>query len=454
VKRKCNFPCLFNCKAYNETRLWLGAKGNEEKKMKTRTTFILSLTAIVALAAGSVFGAYSGGTGDPCTPYQIADVNDLLALAADTNDYNKCFILTADINMGGQVFTTAIIGSGSPFTGTFDGNGHKITNFTINGGSNSFLGLFGIINPGGSVKNLGLENSAVSGYKYVGGLVGNNINGTIRNCYSTGQVNGYYLLIGGLVGENFGSISCCYSTGIVSGSSGTSMVGGLVGDNDSGGVISSCYSTGTVSVIANGVNVGGLAGMNYASSIINCYATGSVSGSDKVGGLVGRTYHGSSINYCFSAGQTIGSTNVGGLVGGNDSDSNTLNSFWDIQTSGQTTSAAGTGQTTAQMKTLSTFTSAGWDFTNETTNGTDDYWRMCVDGVNYPQLNWQYAQYGDFACPDGVSMEDLTYFVGRWLESDCTYANNNNCGGTDMDVSGTVDFKDFAIFAENWLSGE
>lgn len=154
--------------------------------MKTPTTFILSLTIIITISAGSAFGAYSGGTGEPNDPYQIADANDLLALAADTNDYGKCFILTADVNLQGQVFTKAIIAmdtvtggisffEGTPFTGTFDGNDYKITHFTINGGSNSYLGLFGKIDTGGSVKNLGLENCIVSGSSalsfHSGGLV-------------------------------------------------------------------------------------------------------------------------------------------------------------------------------------------------------------------------------------------------------------------------------------------
>ena len=200
-----------------------------------------------------------------------------------------------------------------------------------------------------------------------------------------------------------------------------------MGRND--GNISNCYSTGDVTDGDNPGLFGGLVGYNTSGTISNCYSTGSVSGGS-------------------------GSFCVGGLVGWENNGSGIVSSFWDINTSGQTTSTGGTGKTTAQMKTLSTFTSAGWDFTNETANGTNDYWRMCVDGVNYPQLNWGYARYGDFACPDGVGMEDLSYFVQRWLESDCSYANNNDCGGTDMDASGAVDFKDFAIFAENWLSGE
>jgi hypothetical protein len=135
--------------------------------MKARTTLILFLTAIITLAAGSAFGKYSGGTGEPNDPYQIATKADLLALAADANDYSKNFVLTADVNMEGQVFTTAIIAAdtnsssgfqGTTFVGTFGGDSHKITHFTINDGSNGYLRLFGQIGFGGLVKNLGFEN--------------------------------------------------------------------------------------------------------------------------------------------------------------------------------------------------------------------------------------------------------------------------------------------------------
>jgi hypothetical protein len=102
------------------------------------------------------------------------------------------------------------------------------------------------------------------------------------------------------------------------------------------------------------------------------------------------------------------------------------------------------------MKTLSTFTDAGWDFLGETINGTEDTWRMCVNGVDYPRLNWESIA-GDFMCPDGMNVEDLDYFVQRWLLGDC--ASSNNCGGADMNGSGAVDFADFAIFAQHWLEG-
>ena len=64
-------------------------KNHEEKKMKTRTTFILSLTAILTLAAGSAFGKYSGGSGTAGNPYKIATKVDLLALAANTDGLRR-----------------------------------------------------------------------------------------------------------------------------------------------------------------------------------------------------------------------------------------------------------------------------------------------------------------------------------------------------------------------------
>jgi len=94
---------------------------------------------------------YSGGTGEPNDPYQIATAADLMALGNEPNDYDKHFILTADIDLdpklpGRRVFDRAAIApdvndatwhwfGGTPFTGVFDGKGHTISHLTIQGGS-------------------------------------------------------------------------------------------------------------------------------------------------------------------------------------------------------------------------------------------------------------------------------------------------------------------------------
>ncbi len=291
---------------------------------------IVSTTSVELVESAQA--KYSGGSGTAGDPYKIANATDLLFFAAVTYDYDKCFILTADIDLdcnlpGGQVFTTAVIArdvnnsnrdfDGFTFTGTFDGKGHKITNLTIdsNGAGNDYLGLFGKIN-GGEVKNLGLENVSITSGDYslyLGGLAGDSYYGTISDCYSTGAVIGGYESdgLGVLVGRGK-NISNCHSTGTVIGGIFSDALGGLAGR---GVNISNCHSTGNVSGGDNSCYLGGLVGMGYGT-ISNCYSTGTVTGGHCLGGLAGDGS--ASISGCYSTGAVIGgdgSYGLGGLVG-------------------------------------------------------------------------------------------------------------------------------------------
>ena len=140
---------------------------------------------------------------------------------------------------------------------------------------------------------------------------------------------------------------------------------------------------------------------------------------------------------------------LGGLVGGSGL-SSYIACFWDIEIGGPD-NGYGIPKTTLEMQDPNTFISAGWDFVGETTNGTNNYWRLCADGIDYPKLAWQSIT-GDIACPDGVNLVDFAYIASRWLENDCEYSNNN-CGGADLDTSGMVGIADVVILAENWLEG-
>jgi hypothetical protein len=251
----------------------------------------------------------------------------------------------------------------------------------------------------------------VSTYYHFGGLVGYNLyEGMILNCYATGEVSGDWYT-GGLVGTNDGTVSNCYAAAGVSGNNDTA---GLVGHNCHG-TISNGYATGESS---GDWYTGGLAGHNCYGTISNCYATGTVDGNHYTGGLVG------------SSGGTVSA------------------SFWDIETGGPN-NGIGTPKTTAEMKTKRTFTDAGWDFVGETINGPNDYWRMCVDSVNYPLLSWQFVP--DFVCPDGVDFRDFAFFANHWMYDNC--GGSNDCGGTDLDFSDTVDANDLKIFCDHWLEG-
>jgi len=55
---------------------------------------------------------------------------------------------------------------------------------------------------------------------------------------------------------------------------------------------------------------------------------------------------------------------------------------------------------------------------------------------------------GDMDGDGYVNLMDLSLFAGQWLANNCTPPDW--CSGADIDHSGIVDFKDFAVLAENW----
>jgi hypothetical protein len=174
----------------------------------TADFFLFSLDAVAQRK-------YHGGTGEPNDPYRIATAQDLMLLGETPEDYDKHFILTADIDLdpnlpGRKVFDRAVIApdtndvesdfQGTPFRGFFDGNDHNISHMTIKG--DSYLGLFGRLGSGAIISNLGLEAVDVNGTGIiVGGLVGWNEYGSIAVSYCDGTVTGNYHA-GGLAGLN------------------------------------------------------------------------------------------------------------------------------------------------------------------------------------------------------------------------------------------------------------
>jgi len=321
-----------------------------------RAILLTLMTCLLGLPANA---KYSGGTGEPNDAYEIATAADLIALGETPDDYDKHFLLVADIDLdpnlpGRKVFDRAVIApdindtaygfQGTPFKGVFDGNGHTISHFKVTG--KHFLGLFGQLGswdaPACEVRNLGVADVNITGSgDWVGGLVGTNgglgsyRRGRITNCYSTGAVSGSRD-VGGLVGWNNGTIKDSYAAGSVAG---LSRVGGLAGTNGATGW--KVFTTGVIS---------------------NCYSVSSVTGTADVGGLLG-TDEGGEVSRC----------------------------FWDIETSGQATSDGGTGKTTAEMRTAKTFLDAGWDLVGETANGTEDIWWI-LEGKDYPHLWWEAAE--------------------------------------------------------------
>ena len=298
--------------------------------------------------------------------------------------------------------------SGSEFSGTFDGNGHTISNLYINNTTDSEAGLFGRTYAS-TISDIGIMDAVVtttSQTDYTGILVGFN-SGVIENSYSTGSVT-VVNAVGGLVGNNDGSINNSYSTGSVTG---VNDVGGLVGINDAS--INNSYSTG--SVTASGDNAGGLVGNNQLTGRIDfsfsitsvngytsvgglvgqnsgiiedSYSQGSVSGTnDWVGGLVGDNISSGSVINTYSTGSVNGSGIVGGLISANNGF--VSDSYWDTETSGMGTSDGGTGKTTLEMHAIATFTN--WDIVDISVFNMLSPSDWYIDeGNDYPRLFWEF----------------------------------------------------------------
>ncbi|MGK0215455.1 MAG: hypothetical protein ACI9NA_000561 [Gammaproteobacteria bacterium] len=223
-----------------------------------------------------------------------------------------------------------ISSSSTPFTSTFDGNGHQIRNLYINRSSTNYVGLFGyILGESAQLRNIGLtgELMQVLGDDYVGGLVGYAKSAArIDQSYVTGAVSGSSS-VGGLAGRSYSNsaINNSFASGAVTGDS---SVGGLVGYFSSS-TINSSFATGAVT---GNSSVGGLVGTLSSSDISTNFASGAVTGNSSVGGLVGYSSS-STINSSFATGAVIGDSYVGGLTG--YSNSTVTNSHWATDTTGQ-----------------------------------------------------------------------------------------------------------------------
>jgi type II secretion system protein G len=237
------------------------------------------------------------------TPAELASIGVQEGFPLDGN-----YIVMANISLSGYVDWAPIGDEASPFTGTFDGNNYVISNLTINS-DGDYKGLFGYTSEEAEIVDVGLQNVDITNaYRYIGGLVGWN-NGTITNCYATGNITGNYYT-GGLVGYNNGTITNSYATGSVTGYN--EYTGGLVGRNY--GALTNCYATGEVT---GDSYTGGLAGQNNGT-IENCYTTGNVNGVNRTGGLVGYNSTGCTIENCYATGEVTGDSYTGGLVGWNN----------------------------------------------------------------------------------------------------------------------------------------
>jgi hypothetical protein len=301
---------------------------------------------------------FSGGKGTADNPYRIETVADLVFLAskvnAGTGTYaSASYLQTADIDFAGATLqaigNTNASGAQRFFKGSYDGNGFKVRNVSVanalntatSAGSNKAFGFFGYLAENAHVNRLYLENPKVQAQTtYNIGAIAGNIEGAssviIENCTVTGATvseggsSGWH--VGGLVGQQMsGVIRNCSFSGTVRNTQ-NNKVGGLVG-HMSGGTISGCRVTGVSTEIeAANDYVGGIVGIADGTSgtktiencVVNCASITATKGF--VGGVLGQLGGGEMIiNRCTviadvinNAASQSGDTkygNLGGIVG-------------------------------------------------------------------------------------------------------------------------------------------
>ena len=283
--------------------------------------FVLCCCCVVALCQG-VLGV----------EHHIKNAGELIEFSKSVNtgtSYNGTTVfLDADIDFSGglsEQFEPIGIISKS-FQGTFDGQGHIISNLAMNS-SSRYVGLFGYSSDA-TIRNVVLDSScsvvsSCSGYAVVGGITGICDDCTIENTVNMASVaftgsTSSNLYIGGISGylttynkditvrncANYGSVTHSRTAGSV-------YIGGIAGDS---------YGYLTNKVFVQNC-------LNYGTTNHNGVSSGTL----YIGGIIGNVKGTNNIENCVSGGKITSnkaSNYIGSVVGYADTDTTITHCYW------------------------------------------------------------------------------------------------------------------------------
>ena len=211
--------------------------------------------------------------------YQISCADDLRLLSywvrKGDSFSGKQIAMQADLDMeckpwlsiGGYDETTSYT-----FKGSFDGQGHSISNLSVND-TNGYTGLFGLVS-NATIQNIGIASGCILGDEKVGGIVGSvGANTTIRGCYNKATVYGNNV-VGGIAGRIAGAgcvLENCYSIAHISGKNYGNSTGGMIGTLTGAAKnvqMKNCYG------IGHSYGIIGIVNASATGSMTNCYAAG------------------------------------------------------------------------------------------------------------------------------------------------------------------------------------
>ena len=201
-------------------------------KKRSITRMLLSLCVALAMCIAlavpgfaattkAANGLFAGGSGTKTDPYEIANVEQLLAI---NTDLGASYELVADIDFSGvsawlpigyYSIDIAAMMNGSEevpealaFHGTFDGNGHTMKNLSIVTVNPMAAGVFGFTAGNAYLHDINIENFSTKGILCCGSLVGwasgktliENV--TVKNANNRGMS-----MVGALTGSSNGDVT-------------------------------------------------------------------------------------------------------------------------------------------------------------------------------------------------------------------------------------------------------
>lgn len=282
-----------------------------------------------------------GGTSDSSPSivaenYCIKNANDMEVFKNMVKEGNtfagKRVKVVADIDLGGskQNRNWEPIGiEGTSFSGTLEGNNHKISNIYNKEVSGNYQGLFGVAQ-NATIQNIIIEGGQVQGREFVGGIIGNGKGTNIIDCENHAQIIAQKGNVGGIVGriEESGKVEQCTNYGSVS-SSGyindvlDTFIGGIIGSSYNDIIITGCINQGNITSEYSAT--GGIIGAAFGdgnNSVNNCENKGTIQVTGKninndatLGGVLGYIINGQ-VDNCKNQGEVIGEGNkIGGVMG-------------------------------------------------------------------------------------------------------------------------------------------
>ena len=352
--------------------------------------------------------------------YRASDLAGLAQMVSEGNSFEgETVILSTDFDLGGNSLQigkakrSSSTVTGTPFQGTFDGNGHSISNLTITAPEEDsdcvgFIanldgdgvlqnvvfnnvqitdktadqaGIVSVVTNGAKVSNVNVMSGNITSYEAAGGIVGRIISsGTVENCNNYATITAEHYHAAGIVGaayygeegktmtvnkcNNYGTIVCNGETK----DWGMETAAGIVGYSSA--YVTNCVNEGE---IQSGVSpTGGIVGwQTKMGAISGCTNKGNVSGGCLVGGIAGlvdtTTEGGITVSNNTNTGNVTGigrygsqNGGVGGIIGscgspiycyGNTNSAQTLNGQGSQTTGNYVAGILGQANTASQATT-------------------------------------------------------------------------------------------------------